>query len=194
MGKNLLKYMIRDLQMFAEDPKPGEPEPENQTEEPGNEDKYITAIKVLRSTTVPKDKYEKLEGENKLLLEALIDGKEIPGVVPGSADQKTDKAKRIQELRGDLFGLNRKDMSNLETAKSLMELRRLVIEETGVDPVISPMKNPTPEDVKAADDACDLIESCIEQADGDSAVFTAILQSHMQDDKLLAAAARRPKR
>ena len=186
--------MIRDLQMFAEDPKPGEPDLENQPEESGNEEKYIKAIKELRVTTVPKDKYEKLEGENKLLLEALIDGKEIPGVVPGSADQKTDKAKRIQELRGDLFGLNRKDMSNLETAKSLMELRRLVIEETGVDPVISPMKNPTPEDVKAADDACDLIESCIEQADGDSAVFTAILQSHMQDDKLLAAAARRPKR
>ena len=194
MGKNLLKYMIRDLQMFAEDPKPGEPEPGNQPEEPGSEGKYIKAITELKATTVPKDKYEKLEGENKLLLEALIDGKDIPGVVPGSADQKTDKAKRIQELRGDLFGLNRKDMSNLETAKSLMELRRLVIEETGVDPVISPMKNPTPEDVKAADDACDLIESCIEQADGDSAVFTAILQSHMQDDKLLAAAARRPKR
>ena len=194
MGKNLLKYMIRDLQMFAEDPKPGDPEPNNPPEEPGSEGKYIKAITELKSTTVPKDKYEKLEGENKLLLEALIDGKEIPGVVPGSADQKTDKAKRIQELRGDLFGLNRKDMSNLETAKSLMELRRLVIDETGVDPVISPMKNPTPEDVKAADDACDLIESCIEQADGDSAVFTAILQSHMQDDKLLAAAARRPKR
>ena len=193
MGKNLLKYMIRDLQMFAEDPKPGEPDPENQPEDP-NTEKYIKTIIELKGSTVPKDKYEKLEGENKLLLEALIDGKDIPGVVPGSADQKTNKAKRIQELRGDLFGLNRKDMSNLEAAKSLMELRRLVIEETGVDPIISPMKNPTPEDVKAADDACDLIESCIEQADGDSAVFTAILQSHMQDDKLLAAAARRPKR
>ena len=193
MEKKLLTYMIRNLQLFADEPKPGEPEPEKKPDEPGD-DKYIKAIIELKGSTVPKEKYAKLEEENKLLLSSLIDGKELPESVRGAAENKTDNGKRIQELRGELFGTNRKDMSNLETAKHLSELRKLVIEETGIDPVIAPMKNPTPEDVKAASDAFDLIDTCIEQADGDSAVFTAILQSHMQDDKMLAASARRPKR
>ena len=187
-----LKHVILNLQLFADD---GEDQKDQgqPKEEPGAE-KYIKAIEELRENTVPKDKFKKLEEENRLLLSSLIDGKEPPESVRKAIEKKEDKPKRIEQLRGDLFGPNRRDMSNLESASALVELRNLMIEEYGEDPVMSSMKNPTQEDKKAAEDAFALIESCIEQADGDSAVFTAILQSHMQDDKLLAAAARRPKR
>lgn len=188
MEKKHFYYLIENIQLFGEDDTPADPPADPTDDDPTA--KYLKAIEELKKNSVPKDELEKLKKENKALLESIVDGKDLPASVLGSIDNTDSNQKRMGELREILFGPNRRDLSNLDTAKALVELRDLCIEETGEDPVISAMKNPTVEDAKAASDAYDLMKFCIEQANGDSAVFTAFLQSHMQDDKLLAAAAK----
>ena len=185
--KNRIKHLILDLQLFAEDEKkdpedPGENPPEDSKEE------YIKAITELKKTSVPKDKYDALLKENKNLLSALVDGAELPPDVKGKiAASETEPAKRIEELRGELFGPDRKDMTNLETVQKTLEMRKLIIELTGVDPAVSAMKNPKEEDYEMAEKAAELLESCVEQADGNPEVFTAVLQSKLVDDRSILA-------
>lgn len=178
--------LITNLFLFGE-----ETDPNQQPPEPPEDDnkKYIDTINQLKRTTVPKEELDKLKEENKMLLDSIVNGGDLPPEIAnklaGNPEEPT-----IQVLREELFGANRKDLDNLEAATKMMKLRRLVIEETGEDPAISSLKSPTKEDAIMAEEAAQLIESCIEQADGDSAVFTALLQSHMVDDKLLSAASR----
>ena len=184
MKKEKIKYIIRNLQLFAEDP---EPEAQPETEGEGGED-YIKTIAEMKKNSVSKDKYDKLKEENKKLLDALVDGAELPPDVKGKiAEAETDPEKRIASLRDELFGPNRKDMTNLETVQKTLELRKLIIEKTGVDPAVSSIKNPDDSDYEMADKTAELLESCIEAADGNSEVFTAVLQSKLQDDRNILA-------
>lgn len=184
MEKEKIKHIIRNLQLFAEDPEP-EAKPEKEGE--GGED-YIKTIAEMKKNSVPKDKYDKLKEENKKLLDALVDGAELPPDVLGKiADADSDPEKRIATLREELFGPNRKDMTNLETVQKTLELRKLIIEKTGIDPAVSPIKRPDDSDYEMADKTAELLESCIEAADGNSEVFTAVLQSKLQDDRNILA-------
>ena len=184
MEKEKIKYIIRNLQLFAEDP---EPEAQPETEGEGGED-YIKTIAEMKKNSVSKDKYDKLKEENKKLLDALVDGAELPPDVKGKiAEAETDPEKRIASLRDELFGPNRKDMTNLETVQKTLELRKLIIEKTGIDPAVSSIKNPDDSDYEMADKTAELLESCIEAADGNSEVFTAVLQSKLQDDRNILA-------
>ena len=184
MKKEKIKYIIRNLQLFAEDP---EPEAQPETEGEGGED-YIKTIAEMKKNSVSKDKYDKLKEENKKLLDALVDGAELPPDVLGKiAEADSDPEKRIASLRDELFGPNRKDMTNLETVQKTLELRKLIIEKTGVDPAVSSIKNPDDSDYEMADKTAELLESCIEAADGNPEVFTAVLQSKLQDDRNILA-------
>ena len=178
--------LITNLFLFGEETDPNQQPPEPPEE---SNKQYIDTINHLKRTTVPKEELDKLKEENKMLLDSIVNGGDLPPEIAnklaGNPEEPT-----IQSLRDELFGENRKDLDNLEAATKMMKLRRLVIEETGEDPAISSLKSPTKEDALMAEEAAQLIESCIEQADGDSAVFTALLQSHMVDDKLLSAASR----
>ena len=79
--------------MDEQNPKTSTPADEVPT---GTED-YIEALKTLRSTTVPKTEYEKLKGENKKLLDTLVNGGSInPEDAPG--DKRT-----VQEIRKELM-------------------------------------------------------------------------------------------
>ena len=184
MEKEKIKHIIRNLQLFAEDPEP-EAEPEKEGE--GEED-YIKTIAEMKKNSVSKDKYDKLKEENKKLLDALVDGAELPPDVKGKiAEAETDPEKRIASLRDELFGPNRKDMTNLETVQKTLELRKLIIEKTGIDPAVSSIKNPDDSDYEMAEKTAELLESCIEAADGNPEVFTAVLQSKLQDDRNILA-------
>ena len=103
------------------------------------------------------------------------------------AEAEADPESRIKSLREELFGPNRKDMNNLETVQKTLELRKLIIEETGVDPAVSSIKNPEESDYEMAEKTAELLESCIEAAEGNSEVFTAVLQSKLQDDRNIIA-------
>lgn len=134
---------------------------------------YIEAIQKLKETTVSKESYEKVQEENRKLLQSLINGETIE-----QESEKTD----IAALRQELFG-EECELSNLEYMTKVMALRSAIIEEGGTDPFLPYGKKiiPTEEDIDTANRVAEIINECIEYADGDSSVFTNELQRRMID-------------
>ena len=162
------KYKL-DLQLFAEgDPTPGDPTPGD----PNPEKNYLEAIKKLKENSVSKEAYEKLEAQNKQYLEAIINGR---GLEPG----KTDKEEKpdIAQLRKDLFN-EKSNLSNLEYCKKALELRKAIMDDGGIDPFVPVGEKIIPEDsdFKAADRVATVLQECIDASEGDSGVFTNLLQ------------------
>lgn len=134
---------------------------------------YIEAIKKLKDNSVPKEAYEKLQQENKQLLQSLINGETIEG---------ESEAPDVQTLRNELFG-EEVEMSNLEYMQKVMALRDAIMGAGGTDPFLPYGKKiiPTEEDIATANRVADVIKECIDYAEGDSTVFTNELQRRMID-------------
>ena len=130
----------------------------------GNETDYISAIKDLKANTVSKSEYEKLQAENKQLIDALANGETIP------ASAETEKPS-LDELRANLM---KEEQSNLEFVKNVLALRNAVIEQEGYDPFVPNGSQyvPTPEDVEIAQKVADVYQECVDYANGDSQLFT----------------------
>lgn len=142
----------------------GSTEPTNDNIESNGQ--YIEAIEKLKRETVSKDKYEKLKSENQQLLDTLINGGQATNVVQSPVVN-------IDELRKELFDINGQ-LDNLTYATKALELRKALMDKGELDPFLPQGCNiaPTPSDVAAADKLAQALQSCIEYADGDSAVFT----------------------
>lgn len=135
---------------------------------------YIETIKQLKSNTVPKSDYEKLQEENKKLLQSLVNGETITPEGETTVD--------IDALRKELFGED-PDMSNLEYMTKAIELRDALIEAGSPDPFLPYGKKimPTEDDIATANRVAAVIKECIEYAGGDSQIFTNELQRRMID-------------
>lgn len=139
---------------------------------------YLSVIQELKAKTVAKEDFEKLKDENKRLLKTLIDGgnitmeKEAPTV---------DK----DALRKELYGSDT-DLSNLEYVSKTLQLRQALIDEGEMDPFLPIGKNisPTPDDEKAAQKVADVMQECIEYAQGDSELFTQELMRRTNDVRI----------
>ena len=134
---------------------------------------YIQAINELKEKTVDKEKYIKLQQENKKLLDSIVNGTEIDLV------KQTEK-KTIKELRDDYF---KPDQSNLEFVKNTLALRQAIIDSGKSDPFL-PTGNkiiPTEEDIATATRVANILQECVDYADGDSTVFTNELQRRTVD-------------
>lgn len=135
---------------------------------------YIEAIKEMKQNSVDRSVYDKLKSENKQLLDALVNGKEIEI----SKEEPVDIAK----LRKDLFN---KDghMSNLEYVSSALKLRDALIEKGERDPFLpyGDKVNLTAEHYDKAEQVATVLRECVEFAEGDSGIFTAELQRRTKD-------------
>lgn len=150
---------------------------ENQNEETMSTDiNYIEAIKEMKLNTVSKDKYEKVVAENKELVKAMAEGREI--------DTKDEPKVDVNSLRANYF---KEDQSNLEYWENTLALRSAIIEGGGVDPFLPSGHEVaiTQDDVDSANRVADVVEQCISQANGDSNVFTQLLQSRTNDTTIL---------
>ena len=59
---------------------------------------YIDAIKDLKQNSVGKDKYDALKAENKKLLDAIVNGQELPNQSNSeSLDSRLDYYKKYKE-------------------------------------------------------------------------------------------------
>ena len=137
---------------------------------------YISAINEMKQNSVSKAAYEKLKNENKQLLDALVNGKEI--------SKEEMKGPTIQELRNHLFDDTNK--TNLDFVETALKLRDALIEKGERDPFL-----PSGDKVALNDAIYDDVESvaavlqeCVDFAEGDSSVFTAKLQSKMVDSAI----------
>lgn len=142
---------------------------EEQKKTTGNDEDYIETIKKLKETTVSKEEYEKLVADNKKLIETLANG--------GTIEKEEPKKVDIKALREKLYS-DDVNMSNLEFCSTALELRDEIIKQGGGDPFLPVGKQiaPTAEDVQKANQVAEALKSCIDYAEGDSAVFTNELQ------------------
>ena len=139
----------------------------------GNETDYITAIKDLKANSVSKSEYEKLQEENKQLINALANGETITTTV------EVEKPS-LADLRANLM---KEEQTNLEFVKNALALREAVIEQEGYDPFVprGSQYAPTAEDEATAQKVADIYQECVDYANGDSQLFTNELQRRMID-------------
>ena len=136
---------------------------------------YITAIKELKENSVDKSKYEKLRLENKKLLDSIVNGTPV--------EAKVEDKKSIEELREAYL---KEDQSNLEYITNTLKLREAIIAEGKPDPFlpIGEQIMPTDSDIATAQKVADVLQECVDYADGDSSVFTNELQRRLVDVKI----------
>lgn len=137
---------------------------------------YIAAIKELKENSVDRSKYDQLKAENKKLLDSIVNGTTVEG-------QHVEEKKSIEELRAAYL---KEDQSNLEYITNALKLREALIAEGEPDPFL-PIGNqimPTDSDVATANKVAEVLQECVDYAEGDSAVFTNELQRRMVDVKI----------
>lgn len=148
--------------------------PENGEE--GSNQMYLDEIKKLKETTIPKEEYERLLGENRNLLKTIVEGNPQPAGKEGESKKPVD----VNKLRKDLFT---GDHTNLDFAKGALELRKAIMDQGGTDPFLPVGKDIIVEDsdIASANRVAEALESCIEYADGNPDIFTTELQRIMVD-------------
>ena len=137
---------------------------------------YIAAINELKQNSVDRSKYNQLRAENKKLLEAIVQGQAI------ESPQTQDKPS-IEELRAHYL---KEDQSNLEFITNTLKLREALIAEGNPDPFlpIGEQIMPSDQDIATANKVAEVLQECVDYAEGDSAVFTNELQRRLVDVKI----------
>ena len=137
---------------------------------------YIAAIKELKENSVDRSKYDALKAENKKLLDSIVNGTDVD--LPAK-----DEKKSIEELRAAYL---KEDQSNLEYITNTLKLREAIIAEGKPDPFlpIGEQIMPTDEDIATANKVAQVLQECVDYAEGDSAVFTNELQRRLVDVKI----------
>lgn len=137
----------------------------------GTDTDYVAAIEELQKTTVSKESYEKVRAENKRLLDALVKGEKIEAPAPVSVD----------ELRKKLFG--GQELTNLEFVDTTLKLRNALIERGEPDPFlpVGDKVKTTADTYESAHAVAQVLQECVDFAQGDSGIFTAELQRRTKD-------------
>lgn len=135
---------------------------------------YISAINEMKKTTVPKEKYEKLAEENKRLLESLVAGEKI--------EPKEEEKIDVNALRKELYS-GECELNNLEYVDKTLKLRKALIDAGERDPFlpIGDKVDITSETVEKAETVAQVLQECVDFAEGDSGIFTAELQRRTKD-------------
>ena len=133
---------------------------------------YIEALKEMKENSVSKAEYEKLKDENRKLLNAFTNGETI------SIPQEVKP--NIDELRAKVMS---EDQTNLEYITNVLALRKAVIENGDEDPFVPVGSKiaPTAEDRLKAQNVADVLQECVDYAQGDSQLFTNELQRRTID-------------
>lgn len=135
---------------------------------------YIATIAEMKANSVSKADYAKLRADNQKLLNALVNGEKI--------EVAQEKPVNVDELRKKLFNRDG-DLSNLEYVDSALKLRNALIERGERDPFLpcGSHVNLTAEMYDKAEAVANLLQDCVDYADGDSQLFTAKYQSMVKD-------------
>lgn len=136
---------------------------------------YLAAINELKQNSVDRSKYEELRAENKKLLDSIVNGTEVA--------MPAEEKKSVEELRANYL---KEDQSNLEYISNALKLREALMAEGKPDPFlpIGEQILPTDEDVAKAQHVAEVLQECVDYAEGDSNVFTNELQRRLVDVKI----------
>lgn len=127
---------------------------------------YISAINEIKQNTVSKDQYLKLKEDNRKLLDSLVNGGQLE-------KEEIKKPVDIEGLRNDLFGDKPKQMNNLDFISNALKLRIAIIENGGLDPFVPTghKVQTTHNDYESAQRVADVLQECVDYADGNPEVF-----------------------
>jgi hypothetical protein len=187
MSKERMKYLLANLQLFAE----GEDYKPPVVDQ--NQD-YIEAIKKLKEDSVPKEEYEKVVAERKKLLANLINGEPADGDgSEGAAD--ADASPDLSELRKKIMTADG-TMTNLDYVTNVLKLRDAIIKEQGedADPFLPPYSsNATARtsidierDRENANCVAEFLQGIVSDANGDPTRFNGLLTAGLVDDPQIA--------
>lgn len=139
------------------------------------------ALKEARENSVSKEEFEALREENRRLVSEVING---VGSSDNGQEPSPEQPADISELREKLYGSKCSELTNLEFWENTLKLRGEVMKKGDPDPFLPIGSKITPDqnDVEAAQRVADVVQQCIDEADGNSEVFTALLQSRTNND------------
>ena len=131
---------------------------------------YIDALKKMKETSVSRDAYDKLMADNKALLDAMINGRDIE--LPAKEEPEVD----VKKLREEYLATDGSE-SNIDFFKKLMTLRNETIKEYGQDPIFAKGHKYTSSanEMQEISEAYNIISDCLEQSDGDNDTFMRLL-------------------
>lgn len=139
---------------------------------------YLATIKELKQNSVDRQKYDQLKAENKKLLDSIVNGQELD--LP-----QESKKRSVDEIRSEMFKQD-SGLTNLQYIQDALELRSQLISEGKPDPFL-PVGNqiaPTDFDIATANKVAEVLQECVDYAEGDSAVFTNELLRRTVDVKI----------
>lgn len=138
---------------------------------------YIETINEMKKNTVSKEQYAKLQEENKQLLNTIVNGNY-------HEEEDSEKSKEepvdLNALREEMFSGN---CSNLKYIENALKLREETLKNDGID-IFLPHGthiSPTKEDIESVQNVVNCLQHCVEEADGDSSIFTLELQKYLND-------------
>lgn len=145
---------------------------------PNNAEAYVENVRKIKEGMVEKAEYERILNENKTLMDSIAFGRKEE-----VKTEVVDTPKQMAELRKELYGAGCENLLNLDYWVKTLQLREDIMKQGGEDPFVANGINisGTPEDYAAAQRVADGIRSCIDEANGDSQVFTALLQQRTKD-------------
>lgn len=163
--RKVLKYLYPFSLVGGDEDNPPAQNPDDPAPAPSPEQ-----VLDIQKNYVKKDKYDKLEGDYRQLVSHILDGTDIDN--PGG-DQESPKA---SDLRKELYNPDG-SLSNLEYVEKTLQLRKIIKEETGRDPFLPAgiKETPTEADAAAAQRVADILQSAVDEAEGDPEAFDVIL-------------------
>lgn len=158
----------------------------NNNQIPDAEVDYISAINEMKQNTVSREMYDKVCADNKKLLDTLVSGGQLSEEV---------QPVNIDECRKKLFNTDG-TISNLEYWDNALKLRQALIDKGERDPFLPYGQNISPEneDIATAEKVAQVVQECIDYAQGDPDVFTNELQRRTLDTAPMQSKARINKR
>jgi len=151
----------------------GQNEPKN---EQGNSEVITnlqTALKELKENSVSRKEYDEVLAANKSLLETVVNGQTV-------VTEEEKKQIDINQVAKELFS---GELVNLDYMQHALLLREELIKSGKPDPFLPIGKqiSPTREDIEIAQNVADVVQECIDYAEGDNTVFTTELQRRTID-------------
>lgn len=160
---------------------------ESQEVENDTDNNYIKTINEMKKNSVSKEAYAKLQEENKQLLDTIVNG----NYYTDDEEQVKEEPVDLDAIRKEMFSGN---CSNLKYAEDALKLREEIIKKNNVDIFLPHGSHiqPTKEDVESVKNVVSCLQHCIDEADGDSSIFTLELQKYLQDP-IIAKATKKSK-
>lgn len=133
----------------------------------------------LKDTMVPKEKFDQVSSRNKQLSEAIANNMQEQEEARKQEEPKPDAS----QLREELYGDKRSDLTNLDYISKTLELRDAILESGGRDPFLPTGGNDKDslEAHNTANKVANGLKQLVEQSNGDPVAFNALYQANVEE-------------